>query len=101
MPPVTTPVLWKKFQGVAIWPPLQPIEKQLRKLQQPTVSAVDSRGASAVHPALMLTRSLNASVVPKAQQDPQLAWSRMVLMLLQLGHAVRESKLAGATISSI
>lgn len=76
------------------------MEKHERKLQHPTVSEVDNRGPAALPPDLMHTRSLNASVVPKAQQDPQLDWSRIVPMLVQLGHWVRASKLSGAMISS-
>jgi hypothetical protein len=40
------------------------------KLQQPVVSAVDNK---VLLPVLIQTLSLKASVVPKAQQDPQLA----------------------------
>jgi len=44
----------------------------------------------------MHSLSLKASVVPNAQHDPQLAWSRMVPIDLQLGHCWRASKLSGA-----
>ena len=37
-----------------------------------------------------------ASAAPKAQQDPQLAWSLISLIEEQFGHWVLESKEAGA-----
>lgn len=42
-PPETTPVFLNQVQGVPICPPLQPIEKQCKKLQQAVVSATDNK----------------------------------------------------------
>ena len=44
---------------------------------------------------LMQKRSVVDSTAPKAQQDPQSAWFKMVPMVLQFGHAALESKVDG------
>ena len=50
----------------------------------------------------MQALSLSASVVPCAQHEPQLAWSRTwFMMLAHSGHAVLESKFSGNVAFSV
>jgi len=60
-PPETTPVLSNQLHGVPTYPPLHPIEKQLKNPQQAVVSATEKRVLS---PVLIQALSLKASVVP-------------------------------------
>jgi len=70
--------------------------RQLRNAQHAVVSATDIR---VVSPVLMQSLSLKASVVPWAQQDPQLDWSLMCPMTeAHWGHCYRASKVSGRAL---
>lgn len=75
---------------------MQPILKQLKKLQQPTVSELDN---CYLTPFDIHNLSLKASVVPNAQHEPQFAWSlTLSITLTQSGHWVLESNVCGRSI---
>merc|ERR1719192_837018 len=68
------------------------------KLQQPVVSDTDSRTVKFPSDEMHM-RSLKASVVPWAQQEPQSDWSRMwPITLAHFGNAVRASKSVGVSM---
>jgi hypothetical protein len=74
------------------YPPLQP-DPQLDP-QQVSRSSAEILTWSFC-PLEMQIRSLIASTAPKAQQEPQVLWSRTSLMESQLGHAWVEKNSSG------
>jgi hypothetical protein len=88
-PPVTIPPSWIFIHGVRISPPPHPLYTE--KHTAPAESGSASAPFEAMH-----ARSDAAETPAKAQQHPQLPWSRMSLMsLAQWGQCEAESKTAG------
>ena len=84
-----------KVHGVSIMPPPQPSKFELKH-----TSCAESGMIIAPLDAMHM-RSLAASAPPKAQQQPQLDWSRMSPMIFaQCGQLVAESKSVGTSASS-
>merc|ERR1719480_553578 len=82
-----------KDQGVLIWPPLQPWDKKTPELKH---TSCEERGTIMAASVAMHMRSDAASAPAKAQQHPQLDWSRMSPMIFaHWGHFSAESKLVG------
>merc|ERR1719181_2025475 len=94
-PPETAPSREMKDHGVVIWPPSQPSGFEL---QQTSCAEI---GVMSLPLEAMHIRSEAASAPPKAQQQPQLDWSRMSLIILaQVGQLVAESKSDGIGASA-
>merc|ERR550537_2166047 len=94
-PPVTVPCALTCSHGVSMSPPSQP-----SSLAQKQMSSAD-KGTWYLASVAMQRRSEAASAAAKAQQHPQLLWSRMSVMIFaHFGHCSAESKLSGSSTPS-
>lgn len=80
---------------------MHPIDiPHVRPAQQATVSSGENTVVAS--PVAIQLRSLKASVLPKAQHEPQLDWSlTRPVICAQAGHAVRTSKESGIASSGV
>ena len=90
-PPVGIPVFFQYLQAYWGYPPSHPKPQEEQQANKFSAETLVWR----VCPDWMQILSLMASTAPKAQQEPQFAWSLISLIDSQFGYSSLGSKLSG------